>query len=298
MNNVVGSMNVANPRGAGVYPNISDRDYFTHPALSQSQAKLLLPPSTPAHFMAARSAPARTSTEFDIGHAAHLKALGCGPHIVHVPVDDWRSKAAQDQATQIRAEGGVPLKTTDYEMVEAMAEALLKNSAAAELLTDPTLNPEVTLIAQDDVTGVWIRGKADLMGGQRLVDYKTTSKPATVTQFAKTVWDYGYDLQAAWYQTLAQLLGVPCRRMVFIVQEKTPPYLCALYTLDDTFTERGLSRMREALDTYLVCSRTEEWPGYVDSVTTVRPPPWATPTVGVIDTDLLNELEYFTTTTI
>jgi len=259
---------------AGFYPDMTDAEYFGLPGLHQSSAKYLIPPSTPAHFWAMINSPRKPSTAFDFGHAAHLKATGRGPEIVLVPFDDYRTKAAQQARDFARAEGRIPLRAADLQIVEDMAGALLAHPAVAEVLTDPSFLAEVSMLCTHP-TGPVICGKADLISSDLIVDYKTTVTAATADQFARTVLKYHYDMQAAWYLTITDILGKPRQGFWFIVQEKNPPYLPALLRLDDEFLEHGYQKMTDALALYSECSDTHTWPGYPADLQPVHLPAWA-----------------------
>src|SRR4051794_7548534 len=107
----------------GVY-DIDDVTYHADPvpdgSLSSSGARKLLPPSCPAIFKYERDNPPASTKTFDLGHAAHKLCLGVGPDVVEVEADSWRTNAAKDRGEEIRAAGGVPLLTAEYQQVQDM----------------------------------------------------------------------------------------------------------------------------------------------------------------------------------
>jgi hypothetical protein len=60
------------------------------------------------------------------------------------------------------------------------------------------------------------------------------------------------------------------------VQEKTPPYLVAVYELDALAMEAGRARNRRAAEMFRDCTEAGVWPGYSSEVELISLPPWAT----------------------
>jgi hypothetical protein len=268
----------------GVY-DIPSEDYHRDPvpggSLSSTGARKLLRPSCPAKFRWEQTHPQPPKDEFDIGTAAHKLVLGNGPRIVKVDADSWRTNAAKDKAAQIRAEGGVPLLPREYEQVHAMASALRREPLAAALLAAHTGEPEKSLFWVDEETGVWRRARPDWLptyvGGRLIVaDYKTAVS-AEPEKRARSAFDYGYYQQADWYLAGMHALGLGSERdaFLFVVQEKTPPYVVSVIGLADVWLALGRARNRKALEIYRDCAQANRWPGYADEVTYVSLPPWA-----------------------
>ena len=259
------------------------------PQLSQSAPKLLIPPSTPAHFQHRLTHPEPPKRVFDVGRAAHTLALGVGDPIAACPDDllssvgTMTTKAAKEWCDAQRDAGVTPLTPRDHSMVYAMAEALVHHDRVAELLTDPAKRPEVSAFApHPDVPEVWFRGRFDLLGGD-LWDYKTTVC-AEPSAFRKSAWAYGYHVQDVLYRTLLEAVtGETSAPMVFLVQEKAPPYLCSVVTLDDEFERLAREQISVALSLYLACVAVDgdptdvgvHWPGYRDGIALISPPPYA-----------------------
>jgi len=264
-------------------------------SLSVSGAKLLVPPSTPAHF---RGHIREASQAFDEGHAAHQLLLGVGAPIEPIPFDDWRTKAAREAADAARAAGCIPLKTDQYERVCGMADALSAHETASDLLTGRGW-PEVSMWAPDGDIGVWLRGRADYINfdAHLIVDYKTTASPAHPEGAAKTIWKFHYEMQAAWYIDLAQTVGLDVDGFVFVFQEKAPPYAVSVVRLDDAAMETGRAENAAAIRLYAACIETDTWPGYADQIETIALPRWATaawtPDIGLYARleDLIKEME-------
>ena len=62
------------------------------------------------------------------------------------------------------------------------------------------------------------------------------------------------------------------KQFIFLVVEKTPPFLTSAYTIDAVQVEKQKSRMAEACRTWARCMKTGVWPGYGDHVQTIGTP--------------------------
>lgn len=259
-------------RTPGLYYDIPDAEYHDDAdSLSVHGAQLVL--QAPALYRWRLENP-EYRDEYDIGTVAHKVVLGIGPDIQLVDADDWRSKLARDTRDAARRQNKVPILVGDWQRICDMADVLSRHPFASQLLADG--KPEVSAYAVDEETGIMRRGRVDILGADAIVDYKTTSC-AEPGAFAVACARYGYDMQADWYLWLIEhAADYPRDGFAFIAQEKTPPYLVEVYELDDDALERGYRRNRRALERYLRCVDTDEWPGYTGvDYSTLSLPKWA-----------------------
>jgi hypothetical protein len=267
------------PTGDAIVQDLSHEVYLAHPALSASGAKTLVRPGGPARFRHERDNPRPPTDAMDLGTAAHAAVLGTGPAIAVVDADSWRTKAAQQQRDQARAEGLVPMLFADARKVADMAAALRAHPIASRLLHPDTGAPEVSLFYRDPQYGVdrrcrvdWLRDP-DPNGRLLLVDYKTT-KSADPAAVDRAIADYGYHLSGAWYRDVIVGLGlarsVP---VVLVFQETSAPYLVHVVELDAPWLRIGEDLARRALRIFAECTASGDWPGYQD-ITLSTPPPW------------------------
>lgn len=260
---------------AGVYDIPADvyhGDPVAGGSLSSSGARRIL--ESPARFRYEQDHPRRTTKAFDHGHAAHRVVLGAGPDYVRVERERWDTKAVKAEVADIRASGRVPLKPEDHSAVRAMAAAILTHPLARVLFDPDGGTPEQTLIWHDEATGVWRRAMLDWRRGRVIADYKTADS-ASPASFARSAANYGYHQQDAWYRDGVAALGLDEEpAFVFVVQEKDPPYLVAVYDLDDEALRIGRERNRRALERYRDCSESGLWPGYSADIETIALPRW------------------------
>jgi len=260
-------------------------------SLSASGSRKLLPPHCPAIYRYEREHRPTPTKEFSFGHAAHKLVLGFGPEIVVVDADNWRTSAAQDQREEAFAAGQTPLLPRDYEIVKAMAKALREHPVASALFAPGTGKPEQSLFWRDPETEIWCRAMLDWLrnpapfrlvipdhpGTTRLIipDYKTAVSASPV-EFEKALDNYDYYRQAAWYLDAVHALGLADHpAFVFVVQEKTPPYLVSVFEPDSLALEAGRHYNRRARQVFAECQESGRWPGYSDDVELISLPPWA-----------------------
>lgn len=255
------------------------REYFARPELSQSGAKLLLPPSCPAAFDYWRDHPRPDTAAFDEGHAAHALALGVGQPIVHVP-GEWRSAALRAEVAAIRAAGGTPLHTEQMRTVLGMAKALRRHPIVGNLFSAADGFPEVTILWTETAYGIRCKARLDWLvwaGRWLIVDYKSTTR-ADGVKFGKSIADFGYHQQDDWYREAveAALPSAVRPAFLFIAQEKTPPYLINVGELGEDDRRIGAAKNRVAREVYAGCTAAGVWPGYADSeVSTFHIPAYA-----------------------
>jgi len=141
--------------------------------------------------------------------------------------------------------------------------------------------PEVSAFWTDRQTGVlckcrpdWVSPTAD---GKAVVllDVKTT-QDASKAGFKRAIWNYRYDLQAAFYSSGYEAAsGLLVMGFVFVAVEADWPHVAAPYMLDDIGMTRAHNEIRALLDLYAECKRENAWPGYSNTIEPISLPAWA-----------------------
>lgn len=174
----------------------------------------------------------------------------------------WRADAA--------SRGLVVVTPSERRTVDAMAEAVLANPDARDLVERPGI-AEASVIAQDPATGEWLRARPDYLpdrtGEQAvMVDLKTADN-ADPRDFGRTCGRYGYQIQSAWYvEALRLARGDEHPRIVFVAVEKEPPHLVSVTELQALSHAAGMAARREAIDLWHACRETDHWPGYTPGI--------------------------------
>lgn len=264
----------------GLVEDLDELIYHAHPALSASGARRLLPPSCPARFKWERDNGGRPNKrEFDFGHAAHAAVLGVGLELVVVDAKDWRTKAAQEKRDAAYAAGKCPILAEEKARVDEMAKALREHPVASVLLDPEHGRPEVSIFWHDKQRGLDRRARFDWLpnpADERMVlpDYKTTAN-AEPRKFHRSIFDFGYDVQAVFYMDAVRAAGLADDvEFQFIAQETKPPYLITVHTLDDIALKVARERVDAACALFVECTTTNNWPGYSDDVEYAAAPDW------------------------
>jgi len=255
---------------AGVF-EMSDADYFALDALSHSDCKLLL--DSPAKFEYLRRNPSDAKPPTDdmrFGSAVHAILLG-GPTVQKVDADSWRTNAAKEMRAEAEAGGDIALLTDDYKRAFACANAAYEHTLAAKLLAAAD---ETEVVAIWDDGDIQRRAKLDARSGRFGVDVKTTYNAGT-DDFGRSAAKYGYASQAAFYMdALTACWGIDNPAFLFVVIEKTPPFLVNVIEIDPYDLELGRRNNRRALDLYRQCRDTDTYPAYGDGINVCEMPKW------------------------
>lgn len=152
------------------------------------------------------------------------------------------------------------INETDWTKAVAIRDAVWSHPDARRLLEGA--QTEQCLFANDE-NGMLRKCRLDALPakGNALADLKTAGDVGP-RAFEKSVWEYRYFVQAAYYCDLAGLLGIEREAFAFIVVQKEPPFLVSVYQMDPEIMEIGRMMYRRELAE--VQRRTEEndWPGY------------------------------------
>jgi hypothetical protein len=187
------------------------------------------------------------------------------------------SKAASVAwAEEQRAAGYTPVAPAQARKVDGMTEAVLAHPTARALL-ERDGNPEASIFAKDEQTGVEMRARFDRLSPDIAIDLKTTARLANAEGFARVVAAHGYDVQQEFYERVyTQATGHERIPFVFIVVETEAPHLVGVHELDVVWQQMGAAKVQRALETYAECTKTGIWPGYDTDVQLLSPPNWLT----------------------
>lgn len=258
--------------------------YHAHPAVSKSHLDLIA--RSPLHYWARYLDPDRVAPEpspqMRLGTALHTHVLELSrwdEEIAVAPPMDRRTKAGKESwaAFEADAAGKTVITADDAAQVQAMARAVFRHPAAAMLLSLPG-KAETTHMWTDASFGLECKCRPDWLtdDGSIVVDLKTT-KAASIQGFKRSIADYRYHVQAAWYlHGIEQSTGKRPDQFIFICVETTAPYAVAVYAADPEMIERGHNQAMCDLAKLAVCKAADHWPSYSDQIETISLPGWMT----------------------
>lgn len=251
------------------------------PSLSSSIARMLTKES-PLHAWARHprlnpQALVDESEAFDIGTAAHALLIEGGMDNVEIiEYGDWRTNAAKEARDDARSRGMTPLLRKHWVSVEAMVTAaniqLDANTADPRPFTDGA--PEQTIIWEED--GVTCRALIDWLHDDysAVDDYKTAANANPDKWTRGSLFDNGYDIQAAFYLRGIEKLTGERPEWRWVVQEKQPPYALAVVAPQPGVIELANAKVDYALTKWRDCLEKGVWPGYPTEVCWADLPAW------------------------
>lgn len=257
-----------------IYKDLSFGDYQKMDGLNQSKLGLLK--RCPQKFQFALTAPQNDSDALAIGRAIHTATLQpelFNKEFLCLPEIDRRTTKGREEYAAIVA--GNPdktiLKAADFNKALEVATAVRRNSHALRLLDGAQM--ELSIDWTDKTTGVKCKARLDVFNERisTIVDLKTTID-ASPSGFARKLYSYGYNRQAAWYLEALISHGIDARHFVIIAVEKDPPYSIGLYRLSDEAIKLSRLENEALLRKYAECLRTNNWPGYTEGIEDINIP--------------------------
>lgn len=278
-------MTVTRYPDAGIHEMPADEyhgDPAAGPSLSSSIAHLLCS-SSPAHARAAHPKlnPAfkrQQEHHFDIGSAAHRLLLEpTGADIVTViDAKDWTTKLAREQRDEAYSAGRIPLLAHQLDSVEAMVAAVREQLEAKDVTPVPFTDgkAEQTLIWQDG--GVACRARPDWLRDDKAAidDFKTAGRSADPAKFSRTLFDNGYDVQAAFYLRGLRILTGAEAEFRFVVVETVPPFALSVVSLNPAALALANDKVEYALRAWKRGVTSGVWPAYPSRVCYAEVPTW------------------------
>jgi hypothetical protein len=265
---------------------MDNAEYHSHPAVSKSHLDQVA--RSPLHYWARYVDPNRITPEptpaMAIGSALHTHVLELDQwdanYVVMPEGIDRRTKAGKAEWDVFSTAAGsrTVLSRADADLVMRMGEAVYGHPAAAALLALPGI-AESTWMWRDEPTGLQCKCRPDWLtnDGTLVVDLKTT-EDASPKGFQKSVANFSYHKQAAWYlHGIEQATGKCPEQFVFIAVEKKPPFAVAVYAADAEMIREGWRAAERDLEVLAICKEADAWPGYSEAVEPISLPPWMRP---------------------
>lgn len=258
----------------GIYLDVPEEVYFSHPALSNSGMKLF--DVTPAHFRGAEKAETQAQSFGKVAHCAILE-----PDMLearYLPSKASRVGTKEWDADVARAAGRAVVKQAEYDDALRLRDAVLgRPGPLRDLIEHRDTIKEFAFFWQDPLTGVDCRGKADGALLTHGVAFDIKSCEDANEAFMRSVRDYRYHWQRAFYTDGLGALDAPIDSFLFFAIEKNAPFEYRTWELPQWLVETASSRYRETLERYAECLKTDTWPGYPVGIETLPfPEAWAT----------------------
>jgi hypothetical protein len=214
-------------------------------------------------------------------HAITLEPDKVSEVFVVSEYDSFRTKEAREWRDQKAAEGLIVLSEKDYLAAAAMAHR------ATEELHRALGGDHVNYFVEQEVTGsingVDVCGLIDVevvptdKAGVTLWDLKTCSSIGDERSLQRTIFDFGYHVQAALYCDLQSADTEFEPTFGFIFVETSVPYETTHIILDRDCILAGRAKYMELINKWaqLRDKPLDEWPGSVERGIVMEPPSWA-----------------------
>ena len=193
------------------------------------------------------------------------------------PVVDRRTKAGKEEWSRFVEEnaGKDIISAEDFKVIEYMHKALYETQHVKQLLSGVK---ERSFFVKDESTGIIKKCRpdclTDLEFASVIIDYKSCND-ASDEEFMKQAIKLEYDLQLAYYKDIVDEVTNEDCLVVFIAQEKTPPYAVNVLEANEYFIKSGRDLYRTRIDLYAECEKSGKWPGYVrGSINVLGLPGW------------------------
>jgi len=249
----------------GVYLKLDNEAYHAGPGISKS-GLWTVETKSPAHF---KFGERDETNAFDFGEACHLAILQPNDFekaVVRGP-EDRRGNKWKDVAEVCKADKKLLLTSGDFDGVLAIRDTVHADPWINSIITSGDGVNEASGFWIDPETGELCRCRPDRYRRdlKLILDIKSTAS-AHPDAFAKSVVNFGYHAQEAFYTDGWQACGQQVEGFAFLAFEKKPPYAYAVYELPPSIVEEGRAMMRKALNTYAECRKANRWPAYGEGV--------------------------------
>lgn len=255
----------------GVYEGIEPEEYFSWDAVSNSRLSLLN--RSPKHYQHGFTETTPAMRLGSLVHAGVLEPLAIIQRYVVMP--DYSNhpdnKTAKGDRSFSSATGFVKqmeeqfrhlnhdkefVSQAEYDCMVGMARSLTENPSCADLFRNG--KSEVSIVWEDESTGLRCKARADWISSGRMVDLKTT---VDASKFDRAIANYGYHRQMAFYRSGFAYHGLDVTPWIVCI-EKSAPYGCRAAAMGEDALQVGSTEVRALLGQLLDCMDRDSWPGY------------------------------------
>lgn len=203
------------------------------------------------------------------GTAVHMAVLEPASYAAKYGVfsGDRRTKEGKAQYEQFVASGKVSLTQDDWDSIEGITQSIQSHPWWRH--NTASLRPEVSCFGRT-ADGISIKARMDGVTDTHIIDIKTTTD-ASPSGFQKTIANFRYHWQAAWYR---RFIDLP---FIFIAVEKTAPWAVGIYEIDAEALAVANNDIDTLLNTFRDCQTFESTPGYRSEPVTLSLPKFVKP---------------------
>lgn len=257
----------------GIIPTLSHEQYLAATGVSHSHLKVIRDQS-PAHLWTKLNTPEVPTESQRIGTLTHRCLLlpDTLDGAFWVKPEDMSFATKEGKAWRAEHSDRPIVTHAEWSAAVGMRDAVWKHPTAKRLLSNARYEQSVFV---NDSQGTLRKLRPDVLpnGGNILPDIKTCES-ASEEDFTRTIGNFHYFSQGAWYLDGCKLAGMEFENFVLIAVEKTPPYAVACYVVDPVAIQYGRMLNNRDLAVYRQCIETNTWPAYSDKIEFIGLPKW------------------------
>lgn len=243
----------------------TDATYHAHHAISNTKLKVFRKSRALYRAMFVEELIRQTTTPAMLAGSV-LHCLVLEPHLFTdryavAPKVDRRTKEGKATWTDfcINAGDREVVDADTYQQAQRMANAIASNSAAAKLVDQMGI-AEYPIFWRHRVADIDCRAKLDkaILSSDLILDIKSC-QDATPSGFAKSIVNFGYDYQNAWYSDGYQAVHDVWPNFLFIAVQSEEPHEVGIYEINHSDLQYARDANDEAALQLADCLRTNNW---------------------------------------
>lgn len=251
--------------------NMPNEDYHAFEGISKSSLDLIN--KSPAHFMCGKKF--EQTPAMRMGTIVHTAVLEperfAKEYIVLRGINDKRKTEYKEAAKQFGKDN--TLTHDEGVQIESLVESI---SSRADLQSELDACNLFEVSAFVEINGVLCRCRYDALNTNDHVsiDLKTT-RCSEREEFAKSVYNFRYHVQDAFYSEIYKRITGHSLRFGFLAVENEPPHCPMMYWLDDEAKMIGADEAVRNVSAYKRAMESQEWKGYEQTNEPLSLPSWA-----------------------
>jgi hypothetical protein len=178
-------------------------------------------------------------------------------------IRDWESSLAEKQGIQFITEA-------DYNAATSITASVRSHLGASALLAGGVAETAGVIDGFSDINA---RIRPDYLKDEVIVDLKTCVD-ARPDAFSRSVINFLYQVQAAFYVDVAEAIDNKKRDFYWVAVEKDAPYAVSVFKASDAMLENGRAQYKCAIALYKECASLDLWPAYSQQIQQLDLPGW------------------------
>lgn len=216
-----------------------------------------------------------------LAHTLLLEPFKLDQEFIITPELNLRKKDDKELFETIKVQasekGLTWVRPKEYEDIVDMINIAKENTIISSLLIDG--KAEEPVYWTDEETGLKCKAKLDFNREGLVIDYKT-SKSSAPEEFSKSIANFGYHRQAAFYmEAYKQKTGEQPDGFVFVVQDKGCYEDIAAFNIFDGDLELGKEENRIAMHEMAERLESGDWTTHPNKIQSIELPYWYKSTI-------------------